>query len=159
MRVLPGPALNFPGIRALQKIPKIRKLPKAPAITMLKTIMDGLLNQWNTLLDKSKPWLVFLLLLSIWFIPAASIHSIDPAAVAPDQSQWLMIVLSLITFLMIMALCWWLLDRQWRLIGLPPISQIVLHFKLITQCQQLAFYFFSFALVLLAALACLVAIC
>jgi hypothetical protein len=159
LRVLPDPAPNLPALPALKKLPLIMPFLKIPAFTAMGAMISRGLNRWNVLLDYLKPWMVFLLLLSIWFIPSAIIHRIDPTAVAPDQSQWLMIILSLITFLMITALCWWLLERQWRLMGLPPISQLVLHFNLFTLCQQLAFYFFSFALVLLAALGCLIAIC
>ncbi|MCX2478347.1 hypothetical protein OQY15_04550 [Pedobacter sp. MC2016-15] len=146
MRVLPDPATNFKARGAAAKLLRIAPL------RMSASALSGSFKNW-------KPWLIFLLLLSIWFIPATMIHQIDPTAVAPDQSQWLMVILSLITFLMIMAICWWLLNRHWQLIGLPPVSQMVSHFKLVTLWQQLVFYLLSFALVLLAALACLIAIC
>lgn len=159
LRVLPDPAPNFRGAQELEKLPIIRWAPKIPPLKLLPVMIGRRIIRWNLWLDKLKPWLILLLLLAIWFIPSATIHSIDPTAVAPDQSQWLMIVLSLITFLLILALCWWLLDRHWRMMGLPPISHMVLHFNLFTLCQQLVLYFFSFALLLLAALGCLSAIC
>lgn len=140
----------------------ISNLPAKPAnILPLKRLLEALrehVTNWKLRPGSWKLWIVLLLLLAIWFIPAARIHSIDPMAIAPDQSEWLMVLLSLITFLIIMPLCWWLVDLQWRMLGLPAISKMVLHFNLFTRCQQLVLYYTYYALVLLVAVGCLIAI-
>jgi hypothetical protein len=151
MRVLHDPTLNFPVIPGLKNLPEIPALRKIPRLKVLLTRIGRKLNNW-------KPTLLLLSLMAIWFIPPAWLHRIDPTVATIDQSIWLMVILSLITFLLIIALCWWLLNLHWRLLGLPPISLMVSHFNLFTLCQQLVFYFISFALLLLAALGCLIAI-
>lgn len=152
MRVLHNPTRKFPGIPGLKNLPGIPVLRKIPRLKVLLRMIRRKLNRW-------KPAVLLLVLLAIWFIPPAMMHRLDPTAATVDQSIWLLIILSLITFLLIIALCWWLLNMYWRLLGLPPISLMVSHFNLITLCQQFVFYFISFALLLLAALGCLIAIC
>ncbi|SEA43907.1 hypothetical protein [Pedobacter hartonius] len=103
--------------------------------------------------------LVFLLLLFIWCFAPSWLRLADRTTGSVDQSIWLLILLSLLSFLLIAALVWWLLQRSWARLKLPSIGLIVSHFKSLTPWQQLGFYWASYALLLLAALGCLMALC
>lgn len=159
LRVSPDPIRNLPELPALKRLPGIPPFAKNPVLMVLPGMIGNKLNEWKRSLESWMLFLLIILLLAIWFIPSASIHSIDPMAIAPDPADWLMVILSMNTFLIMVALCWWLLGFYWRLAGLPSITEMVLHFNLFTKCQQLVFYYLSFALLLLAAVGCLIAIC
>jgi hypothetical protein len=102
---------------------------------------------------------VFFLLLVLWFYGPLLLHRIDGTAGSVDQGIWLLIILSLISFMLITALCWWLLQRFWLMTGLPPLRKLVLRFNTLLLWQQLGFYWLSFVSLLLAAMASLIAIC
>ncbi len=110
-------------------------------------------------MHRPKPVLLFILLLLCWFFLPALLHQIDETAGNVDQSIWLLVVLSLIGFLLICGLCWWMLRYFWMILELPSIDQMVSQFKFLPLWQQLSFYYASFALLLLAAMGCLIAIC
>jgi hypothetical protein len=76
-----------------------------------------------------------------------------------DQSILGQMILAIIGFLLLLALCWWLLGRFWRGLGLPDMEFMVSQFKRLRTWQQLSFYMGLFALLLLAGVACLAAIC
>ncbi|WP_442591914.1 hypothetical protein ACSBL2_11870 [Pedobacter sp. AW31-3R] len=107
----------------------------------------------------SVPVLLFIFLLLTWCFLPQWLHRIDETAGNIDQSIWLLILLSLITFLLICGLCWWLMQQFWLVLQLPPIEMMVSQFKVLPIWQQLSFYYASFALFLAAALGCLIAIC
>lgn len=98
-------------------------------------------------------------LLTIWFLTSLWLEAIDPSAVILAQNMWLFVILGLIAFLLVLALSLWLLHLFWRKMRLPPVSIMVSQFKTLALWQQLSFYFACFALLLLAASACLIAIC
>jgi len=75
-----------------------------------------------------------------------------------NQSIPIMIVLALITFLILLYLCYWLLERYWQRVGLPGIEIMVLQFKKMCGWQQLGFYWLSLLLLVLTGLGCLAAI-
>ncbi len=106
-----------------------------------------------------QPVLLLLFLLSIWFSAQVWMRSIDPLSAITDQSIWLMVILSMIVFLLILALCMWLLDLFLLKTGLPSLLTMLSQFKTMMLWQQLAFYLSFFALLLMAASACLIAIC
>ena len=106
-----------------------------------------------------QPLLLFLLLLLLWGSSHLWLHHIDETAAGVDQSIWLLIILSLSTFLLLSALCWWLLQRFWLSAGLPPLKIMVSQFDTLSLWQQLGFYLASFSLLLVAASVCLNAIC
>ena len=103
--------------------------------------------------------LLFLLLLLIWCLAPSWLHILDQTTGSVDQSIWLLILISLITFLLILALVWWLLQKSWSRLKLPSIHLILSQFNRLTTCQQLGFYWATYALLLLAALGCLIALC
>ena len=82
-----------------------------------------------------------------------------PLSGSLDQNIWLLIILSMICFLTITGLCWWLLQRFWQSLGLPAFSKLVSQFNSLESWQQLGLYLFCFALLLFTAIGSLVAIC
>ncbi|MGY0036429.1 hypothetical protein [Pedobacter sp. NJ-S-72] len=125
---------------------QIIKLPAIPVYAGL--IFKGL-----------KPHLLFLFLIFMWCLAPPWLRIFDETAGNIDQSIWLLVLLSLISFLLVAGLCWWLLQRVWQIIGLPLLSDMVSQFKTLTSWQQLSFYWASFVSLLLAASVCLTAIC
>jgi hypothetical protein len=71
----------------------------------------------------------------------------------------LMVLLALISFLLIIALCWWLLQRFWINMGLPRLGEMVSQFYSLTLWEQLKFALCLFALFLVAGIGALIAIC
>ncbi|WP_090784677.1 hypothetical protein [Pedobacter sp. ok626] len=104
------------------------------------------------------PYLLFGVLLLTWPLLQGLIMSWDPTMGFIDPNIWLLILMSLICFLMVTGLSWWLLQRFWMRLGLPLLTEMVLSFKKLGLWQQLGFYWASFALLLLAAVGVLTAI-
>lgn len=103
-------------------------------------------------------YLLFGLLILLWFTAPKVIHLNDSTAGYIDPSIWLLILLALISFLMLLALCWWLLKHFWMMLNLPALGLMVSQFKFLELWKQLGFYFACFALLLLAGVACLAAV-
>jgi hypothetical protein len=76
-----------------------------------------------------------------------------------DPSIWLLILIGIICFLMMIALSAWILLRLWVVVGLPAPHKIILQFNYLESCQKLKFLLAAYALLLLAGVGCLVAIC
>jgi len=119
----------------------------------------GLPYPANVTPKRLEPSILFCVLLLAWYFGPEGLHYVNETAGSIDQSIWLLILLSIITFLLFSALCWWLLKQLWLSLGLPALDQMVLQFNTLTLWQQLIFYWASFALLLLAASLCLTAIC
>ena len=107
----------------------------------------------------SEPLLLFICLLLIWCFAPLLLHQLDQTVGNVDQSVWLLVLLSMISFLLMCAVSWWLVKQFWLAMGLPHINTMVSQFKKLALWQQLSFLWASFALLLLAAVGCLVAIC
>lgn len=80
-----------------------------------------------------------------WWLP-----QLDGQAGLLDQGIWQLILLSLMSFMLLLALCWWILKLCWTKLGLVPLANMVLQFHTLQLWQQLAFYLASFALLLWA---------
>lgn len=102
--------------------------------------------------------LLFGLLLLLWPFAQQLVMRSDPTIGFVDPNIWLLLLMSLITFLGITGLCWWLLQQFWTSMGLPGPGMMVLQFTALTLWEQLRFYWASFALLLLAAVGVLSAI-
>jgi hypothetical protein len=76
-----------------------------------------------------------------------------------DPSIWLLILISIICFIALIALSSWIVLRLWSIVGLPSPCQIISQFNYLQPCQKLNFLFAAYALLLLAAVGCLMAIC
>jgi hypothetical protein len=103
--------------------------------------------------------LLFIALVLLWFLFPRMIQYNDPTAGVIDQSIWLLVLASVISFLFIIGICWWLLKHFWMSLDLPSLQHLFSHFKSMELWQQLGFLWASFALLLLAALGSLMAIC
>jgi hypothetical protein len=103
--------------------------------------------------------LIFGILIALWLVIPKMIRFYDQTAGIVDPGIWVLILLSLISFMLIAALSWWLLNRFWVSLGLPALDTMVLQFNTLTLWQQLGFFWLSFALLLLAAVLCLIGIC
>ena len=138
----------------------------------MNTIKLGLLNpirnvpeipKWEGDLKKKsiewQPLVLFIVLLSIWFPMHQWLRKIDPTISTSDQSMWLLILLSIMAFLLMVALSSWLLQLFWQWADLPSLLNMVSQFKTLTLWQQLGFYWASFFSLLAVASACLIAIC
>ncbi len=108
--------------------------------------------------ELSLPHLFFGLLPLLWFAMPHFIGLFDPSAGAIDPGIWQLILLSLICFLLVMALCWWLFKQFWQHLGLPPIEDMVLQFYTLASWQQQKLYWASFALLLFVAIGVLSAV-
>lgn len=75
-----------------------------------------------------------------------------------NESVPLMVVLALISFLILLELVWWLLNRFWKRVGLPGIEVLVIYYRRMEEWQQVMFFWGSFALLLLAGVGCLAAV-
>jgi len=104
-------------------------------------------------------WLVLGLLVLLWPLAQGIVRSSDELAGGVDPNIYLYMMLSVMCFLGLLGMCWWLLACFWAAFGLPAVNGLVVHFKAMELWQQLSFYFVSFALLLLAAVGCLIAIC
>jgi hypothetical protein len=104
-------------------------------------------------------YILFGLLLLLWLKGNLWLQNDPTAAPIDSQNLYLLIILSMICFLGILGLCWWLFQTFWSSFGLPPFNSLVLHFKTLELWQQLGFAWAYFALLLLAAIGCLMAIC
>lgn len=82
----------------------------------------------------------------------------DPTNGFIDPNIWLLLLLSLIAFLVVTGLCWWLLHLFWMSLGLPVLGNMVSQFKVLSPWQQLGFYWASFGLLLLAAVGVMMAV-
>lgn len=104
-------------------------------------------------------YLLLGLLVLLWPLLQRMISGANPVFGTVDPNIWLLIVLSLICFLVITGLCWWLAQNFWMALGLPLSGDMVLQFKKMESWQQLGFYWLSFVSIVLAAVGCLNAIC
>jgi hypothetical protein len=103
--------------------------------------------------------MLFGLLLLLWISGNHWMQILYPLSGSLDQNIWLLIILSLICFLTVTGICWWLLQRFWLSMGLPAFNSMVSQFNSLELWQQLGFYLFCFALWLFTAVGSLVAIC
>ncbi|MDR6783759.1 type VI protein secretion system component VasK [Pedobacter africanus] len=111
----------------------------------------------NLLNEIKKEHRLMLVLLLLWGLVTHWFSSPEFSA-GINQSVPIMIVIALITFLILLYLCYWLLERFWQRTGLPGIEIMVLQFKKLNGWVQLGFYWLCFALLILAGLGCLVVV-
>lgn len=99
-----------------------------------------------------------LFLVLLWPVTRYLLIPSDPTIGFIDPNIWLLLLLSLITFLIATGLCWWLLQQFWIRMRLPAPGIMVSQFYTLELWQQLSFFLASFALLLLAALGVLTAV-
>ncbi|WP_316794661.1 hypothetical protein [Pedobacter frigoris] len=74
------------------------------------------------------------------------------------KSIGLMLVLALVAFVMVIAVCWWLLGRVLVVLELPLIGSMVLRFNELELWEQVRVCFGLFALFVFAAVGVIVAV-
>ncbi|TKC08995.1 hypothetical protein [Pedobacter frigoris] len=74
------------------------------------------------------------------------------------KSIGLMLVLALVAFVVVLAVCWWLLNRMLVALALPGIGDMVLCFNELTLWEQVKVFFGLFALFVFAAVGVIVAV-
>jgi len=131
------------------------KMPKNKGISYL---MNRIAKTSSRIFSIYEPRLLFLFLLIAWSTMPQWLE-METEAGSINGSIWLLIVISLITFLIVCALSFWLIQQFWSRLGLPQIEHMVSQFNTLTSWQQLSLFSLYFVSVLLAALGCLIAIC
>jgi len=131
---------------------------KLPKIKGLSYLSDKIIKTCSRTFSTYEPLLLFIFLLIAWSVMPWWLQ-MEQEAASINQSIWLLIVVSMITFLVICAISWWLIQQFWLRLGLPQIEQMVSQFNTLTSWQQLSLFSLYFVSVLLAALGCLIAIC
>ena len=102
---------------------------------MKELIMNRATYVLNLLNEIKKEHRLMIVLMLLWSA-VTNLFSSPEFSAGINQSVPIMIVISLITFLILLYLSWWLLERLWERIGLPGIGNMVLHFKKIRIWQQ-----------------------
>ncbi|MDR6785240.1 hypothetical protein [Pedobacter africanus] len=106
-------------------------------------------------MKKLEPYLIAVIVLLVWFTAP---QFMEATAGHIDPSIWLLVLLAMISFLLILGLCWWLLRQFWLVMGLPRFTGVILQFSSLTEWEQLKFTLGLFALLLLAAVGALIAV-
>ncbi|MNL08698.1 hypothetical protein D3C87_1294320 [compost metagenome] len=109
-------------------------------------------------LRRIEPYLIGLILLLAWYTAPVLFELPLGNSIEITQSISLMVLLALISFLLVLGLCWWLLQRFWVVMGLPGLGEMVLQFKELKLWAQLKFALCLFALLLLGAIGALIAV-
>lgn len=103
---------------------------------------------------------LLIIMLLLWPFAQQMVFSFDETAGYIDPGNMVLLVLiSLITFIVIVVLSGWLLQRFLAAQNLPGMGVMVLQFRKLELWQQLGFYWASFALLLLAAAMSVMGIC
>jgi hypothetical protein len=103
-------------------------------------------------------YLIGLILILSWFTVQRVIQSGDVSVGVIDPSIWMLVLLSLICFVTVTGISFWMLKRFAVVMGLPAVGNLIVQFKTLELWQQLSFYWASFALLLLAGVGSLSAI-
>jgi hypothetical protein len=101
---------------------------------------------------------LFVILVLMWPMVQQQLFKFDRTVGYVDPSILVLILIGLICFLGLIGLCWWLFQRFLLVYELPGIGSLVLRFNELRLWVQLGFYFACYALLLLTAVGCLVAV-
>ena len=103
-------------------------------------------------------YLLGTILVLTWFTVPRLLRYFDSTVGVVDQSIWMLVVLSLLSFLMVVGMSWYMVSWSWKSLGLPDVRVMVLQFKDLELWVQLGFFFASFALLVLAGVGALSAV-
>ncbi len=104
--------------------------------------------------------LLLTILALLWpFAQQMVFNSDETAGYIDPGSMVQLLLMSLITFIVIVVLSGWLFKRFLAAQNLPGMGIMVLQFRKLELWQQLGFYWASFALLLLAAAMSVMAVC
>ncbi|WP_449440011.1 hypothetical protein [Pedobacter steynii] len=132
-------------------------------IANLKFKMMNVLNlttSSRSIYEALKIALLLTILALLWpFAQQMVFNSDETAGYIDPGSMVQLLLMSLITFIVIVVLSGWLLKRFLAAQNLPGMGIMVLQFRKLELWQQLGFYWASFALLLLAAAMSVMAVC
>lgn len=120
-------------------------------------MINSLYRFYELVLEVRKEHRLVFLLLGLWGL-VTRFFSSPEFSLGINSSVPVLVLIGLLTFLVTVHLCWWLLERFWRRSGLPDLAVMVLGFRTMEVWQQLGFYFLGFALLLVSAVMCLGAV-
>ena len=101
---------------------------------------------------------LFVILVLMWPMVQQQLLRFDVTVGYVDPSILVLVVISLICFIGMIGLCWWLFNRFLLVFELPGFGSLVLRFNELELWFQLGFYFGVYALLLLAGVGCFVAV-
>nr|WP_162988915.1 hypothetical protein [Pedobacter schmidteae] len=102
--------------------------------------------------------LVAVIALLLWFLGPKLFALPNGNSEEIATSIGLMVLLSMITFALVLGLVGWLMHRFWLNMGLPALEEMVLEFRTLELWEQLKFSVALFALLLLACVGCIIAV-
>ncbi|HKG07898.1 MAG TPA: hypothetical protein VKB19_15620 [Pedobacter sp.] len=108
--------------------------------------------------EVTKGIMVFGILILLWPLIQRVLRERDAMVGYVDPGIVVLILIAVISFLGLVGLCYWLMNGFLKYMGLPHLGSMVLQFTDMELWVQLGFYFASFALLLLSAMVCLVAV-
>jgi len=91
-------------------------------------------------LKRLEPYLLFSAFSALWIYAPAYLRAADDTVGMIDQSILLLVLLSIMIFLIVLSLCWWLMQHFLQLVGLPSINNMVSHFNLLELWQKFILY-------------------
>nr|WP_294899567.1 hypothetical protein [uncultured Pedobacter sp.] len=104
-------------------------------------------------------WLILLILFLVYRSLPLWIYRLDPTAALPDAGVGALVLLSILVFFLLLILSAYLFKITIKWLSLPAFSWMVSQFNTLTLWQQYVLYWASFALLLLAGIGCLSALC
>ncbi|WP_162238716.1 hypothetical protein [Pedobacter sp. Leaf194] len=96
--------------------------------------------------------------IGLWFALPILLKMADLTIGLVDGAVWQLLLFSIISFLSLLILAGAIAAWLFKLLGIPLTNKFWLQFKNLSLWQQFAFYWASFALLLLAGIACLASI-
>jgi hypothetical protein len=124
---------------------------------MKEIVMNRGVDLWNFLMGVKKEHRLLVVLMVLWGMVTEFWSSPEMTA-GINEGVPLMVVLALISFLVLLELVWWLLNRFWNRLGLPGLEVLVIYYRRMEVWQQVGLYWLSFALLLVSAVGCLAAV-
>ena len=104
-------------------------------------------------------WSLLAVLLLLWWTAPFWLRRVDQTVGLVDSGVWMLVLLAIVAFILLTALSAFLLHSILATLGLPSVVAMVEHFRKLDLWQQMLLYWGSYALLLLAAIGCLMAIC
>ena len=120
-------------------------------------LLNLLMRIKSLLMGVKKEHRLLLVLMVLWGLVTEFWSSPEMTA-GINESVPQMVILALISFLILLELVWWLLNRFWNRVGLPGIEVLVIYYRMMEVWQQVMFFWASFSLLLLAGVGCLAAV-
>jgi hypothetical protein len=97
---------------------------RSPFLNQIMMKTESLKNlAWRPVMIMIEPYLIGLILVMLWYTAPVLFELPAGNSTEITQSISLMVLLALISFLLVLGLCWWLLQRFWMVMGLPGLGR------------------------------------